>query len=220
MFVLNLCREVRHTPDVARVGVNLQDLVGRLRGRGPTATVAGSEFRGHSDTLLALAGRAIAYGLENRGYLPLDLADFPPDLHQVRSAFVTLRQNGDLRGCIGSVEAHRPLVEEVARNAHAAAFNDPRFPALGPEEWPATDCTIEILSPAQALPFTSEAELLASLVPGVDGLILEAGGRRAGVAGRSWVGAGGDGAVGSGGGRAPCSEERWAERRIRAPWGR
>jgi hypothetical protein len=141
----------------------------------PTAPVSASLFRPHTEDLLQLARDAIEHGLHHRGYLPLDLADFHPDLHQVRSAFVTLRRGGGLRGCIGSVEAHRPLVEEVARNAHGAAFNDPRFPALTREEWPGLDLSIEILSPAESVPFESEEDLLARLEPGSDGLILEAG---------------------------------------------
>ena len=141
----------------------------------PTPAVTGTSFQGHREDLLGLARSAIDHGLQPGGYLPLDLADFPAALHEVRSAFVTLRQEGELRGCIGSVEAHRPLAEEVARNAHGAAFNDPRFPGLTPEEWPQVVLSIEILSPSEPVPFTSEAELLEQLEPEQDGLILEAG---------------------------------------------
>jgi len=144
----------------------------------PVAAEATTTFRPHAADLIGLAQRAIEHGLDRGRHLPLDLADFPAALHEVRSAFVTLRQEGDLRGCIGSVEAHRPLAEEVARNAHGAAFDDPRFPALTREEWPALTTTIEILSPAEPLDFTSEADLLEQLVPGEDGLILAAGRRR------------------------------------------
>jgi hypothetical protein len=141
----------------------------------PTPAVAETAFQDHAEDLLGLARTAIDHGLQHGRYLPLDLADFPAALHEVRSAFVTLRKDGELRGCIGSVEAHRPLAEEVARNAHGAAFNDPRFPGLTPEEWPQVGLSIEILSPAEPVPFTTEAELLEQLEPEKDGLILEAG---------------------------------------------
>jgi len=70
-----------------------------------------------------------------------------------------------LRGCIGSLEARRPLVEDIANNAHAAAFHDPRFPPLSPAEL--TDLTIHIaiLQPAEALAFHSKRNCWRNYAP-------------------------------------------------------
>jgi uncharacterized protein len=83
-----------------------------------------------------------------------------------------------LRGCIGSLEARRPLALDVAENAFASAFRDPRFAPLARAEEPRLDLHISVLSEAEQIPVRSEAELLASLRPGIDGVILSAGARR------------------------------------------
>jgi AmmeMemoRadiSam system protein A len=94
------------------------------------------------------------------------------------STFVTLHLDGQLRGCIGSLEAHRPLAEDVAANAFAAAFRDPRFPPVSRAEAARLALEISVLSPAEPMHFRSEADLLAQLRPGIDGLILSDLGRR------------------------------------------
>lgn len=104
---------------------------------------------------------------------------YPDWLKAPGATFVTLTQNGQLRGCIGSLEAHRPLGQDLIENARAAAFRDPRFAALSAEELPRTRVEVSILTPAQAMTFDSEADLLRQLRPGVDGIILEHGGHRA-----------------------------------------
>ena len=83
-----------------------------------------------------------------------------------------------LRGCIGHLEAVQPLVVDVAENAFAAAFRDPRFPALTAREWPDVEVHLSILTPAQPITFVDEPDLLAQLRPGEDGLILEDGPNR------------------------------------------
>ena len=95
------------------------------------------------------------------------------------AAFVTLTQRGQLRGCIGSLVAHRPLHEDVAHNAAAAAFSDPRFPPLRAAELALTDIEVSVLSAPAPMPFTDQADALSQLRPGVDGVILTAAGRRA-----------------------------------------
>jgi uncharacterized protein len=102
-----------------------------------------------------------------------------PALRAPGASFVTLTQAGRLRGCIGSLEAWRPLADDVCANAVAAAFADPRFAPLAAEELPATRVEVSLLTPAEPIVFAGEDELLASLRPGVDGVILECGGRRA-----------------------------------------
>jgi len=101
-----------------------------------------------------------------------------PWLQHPGATFVTLTQAGRLRGCIGSLEAHRPLWQDVRANAVAAAFRDPRFAPLTAEELPATRIEVSLLSPQQPMPFSSEADALAQLRPGVDGVVLEYGRHR------------------------------------------
>jgi MEMO1 family protein len=102
-----------------------------------------------------------------------------PWLKRRGASFVTLRRNGELRGCIGSLQAVRPLANDVAQNALAAALRDPRFPALTAAEWPQCDVEVSLLCAARPMRFTDEVELLAQIKPGEDGLILEAEGRKA-----------------------------------------
>ena len=106
-----------------------------------------------------------------------------PWLDAPGACFVTLTSGrapgGALRGCIGSLEARRPLREDVEANAVAAACRDPRFPPLGRAELDDVVMEVSVLSAPTALPAADEAELLARLRPGVDGVVLSACGRRA-----------------------------------------
>lgn len=130
-------------------------------------------------SLIDLARRSIHHGLEQGRALPVDLETWPEVLRVPAATFVTLKREGRLRGCIGSLEARQPLVRDVADHAFAAAFRDPRFPPLEPGEFDDLDISISILGEPEPLHVESEAELLAKLRPGVDGLILEEGWRRA-----------------------------------------
>lgn len=125
--------------------------------------------------LLALAREAIAahLGQATAG------ATNDSDLQAPAATFVTLTQEGHLHGCIGSLEAWRPLAADVRENACAAAFRDPRFPPLAADELAQTRVEVSLLTPATPLSFSSEAEALAQLQPGLDGVILECAGRRA-----------------------------------------
>lgn len=124
-------------------------------------------------SLLALARESIEVGLPSRAGTPLPQRDFAPTLHVLRSAFVTLHVNGALRGCVGSIEPRYPVFAEVWRNAAAAAFSDPRFPALTSVEWPDTTLHLSVLEPLQAVPAANEQTLLDGLRPGIDGLVLQ-----------------------------------------------
>jgi len=104
--------------------------------------------------------------------------DFSPALRNLRATFVTLRIGGTLRGCMGSLTASNPLVCDVARNACTAAFRDPRFPPVSQAESDQLEIHISVLSPPEPLPFTSEADLLCRIRPGIDGLILYEDGHR------------------------------------------
>lgn len=115
---------------------------------------------------------AVAVGA-SAGPVPFPALTLQPELAVRRSSFVTLRHGDELRGCCGTLEAPRPLAEDVWRNAWAAAFNDPRFPPLTAAEWPQLSLHLSLLTPPERLDVTTESQLLAMLRPSVDGLILE-----------------------------------------------
>jgi uncharacterized protein len=128
--------------------------------------------------LLGVAAGSIEHGLNQGSPLEPDPHDYPVALQAERASFVTLHIAGALRGCIGVLDAVRPLVLDVAHNAFAAAFQDPRFPPLTRAELPHLEIHISILTPPQPMRFSSEADLLGQIRPGIDGLILEDRGRR------------------------------------------
>jgi len=129
--------------------------------------------------LLGLALAAIRYGIVHDAVMPLNTADYEPALQEPLATFVTLKKHGQLRGCIGSLDARRPLIEDIVYNARQAAAHDPRFDPVHPDELQYLHISISILSPAQELSVTSEQELLDNLHPGEDGLIIEDGHHRA-----------------------------------------
>jgi len=122
--------------------------------------------------LLDIAEAAIDQALKGATPRPPSLAGLPPRLAQTGASFVTLTQNGRLRGCIGSLEPRRPLAEDVHFNALAAAFYDPRFPPLTPAEWPETEVEVSVLSPLKPLEYASIDDLIQQLTPEM-GLVLE-----------------------------------------------
>jgi hypothetical protein len=91
---------------------------------------------------------------------------------------VTLHENGELRGCIGALQAYQPLAADVAEHAHAAAFNDPRFPPVAEPELALLHISISVLGAPEPMQFESEQDLLRQLRPGEDGLILQDGPNR------------------------------------------
>jgi hypothetical protein len=143
--------------------------------------VAGEhQEKGRLLTALARASIAAGFGLP-RPDLPR-----PAWLEEPAATFVTLTIRGELRGCIGSIEPHRSLHDDVARNARAAAWEDPRFPPLTAGEWPAVRVEVSVLNEPQPYPFRSEADALSRLRPGIDGVILEYRGRRALFLPQAW----------------------------------
>ena len=123
--------------------------------------------------LRRVALESIRHGLEvGRPLVPAH-GEATPGLQLPGAAFVTLNLHGKLRGCIGSFEARRPLLEDVAQNAYAAAFMDYRFPRLSPEEFPDLDVHLSLLTPLEPLRVGGREDLLNALRPGVDGLLLE-----------------------------------------------
>ena len=101
-----------------------------------------------------------------------------PALHQPGATFVTLTRLGELRGCIGSVEAYRSVDQDVRENARAAAFRGPRFAPLRPGELAATRVEVSLLTPAEPIRFATEEDAVRQLRPGIDGVILESGRHR------------------------------------------
>jgi AmmeMemoRadiSam system protein A len=128
--------------------------------------------------LLALARRSIESGLAHGVFVPCP-PQLPAGLMEHGSSFVTLRIGPELRGCCGTIEATRPLAADVWHSAWAAAFSDPRFPALTPMEWRSVSLQISVLSAPEPTPVAGEWDLLQRIRPYVDGLILELGGARA-----------------------------------------
>ena len=119
--------------------------------------------------LLHLARAEIASQLGHETAPPAQAAWMEPP----GASFVTLTRKGELRGCVGTLEAHRPLWLDVRENAIAAAFRDPRFMPLTSAELDATRVEVSLLSPTQPIEAKDEADALAILRPHVDGVVFE-----------------------------------------------
>ena len=133
----------------------------------------------HGANLTLLAALSIDHGLTNNKAFTITPEDHPEILREKGACFVTLKKNGELRGCIGTPKAYRSLVDDIAENAYQAAFADPRFPKLTSEERYVIEISLSILSPQKKMTFKDEDELMAQLRPGTDGLIIEDGNMRA-----------------------------------------
>ncbi|MBA3056852.1 MAG: AmmeMemoRadiSam system protein A [Gammaproteobacteria bacterium] len=127
----------------------------------------GAISKGH--TLLPIARASISTALGR----PLQAQEHESWLQASGACFVTLSQHGQLRGCIGTLEARRSLLADVKANALAAAFSDPRFAPLAAVELAHTEIEVSLLSAMQAMEFENEAHALAQLQPGIDGVVFE-----------------------------------------------
>jgi len=127
--------------------------------------------------MLGIARDVIVAGTGQRQAC-VDRDNLAGPINEQGACFVTLRKHRQLRGCIGSLEARRPLIDDLVENAYAAAFRDPRFPPVDDDEIAYVHIHISVLSPAVPMQFESEPELLSLIRPGIDGLILEAGHHR------------------------------------------
>lgn len=119
--------------------------------------------------LLAIARASISTALGR----PLEAAEDANWLQDWGASFVTLTQQGQLRGCIGSLQARRSLLADVKSNAVSAALHDPRFLPLNASELGQTEVEVSVLSPMQAMRFDNEQHALDQLQPGTDGIALE-----------------------------------------------
>ena len=130
-------------------------------------------------TLLSTAKGSIEHGFRT-GQPLRNVRTEDRVLEREGAAFVTLNRHGQLRGCIGSLQAYRPLIEDVADNAFNAAFRDPRFPPLTPAETEGLTVEISVLTPPEAMTdCTTPEALLRQLRPFEDGLIIDDGLHRA-----------------------------------------
>jgi len=134
---------------------------------------------GDRSTLLRLARQAMELAAAGKQGPALRLEDLSEALRAPHATFVTLTSGGDLRGCIGALQASIPLAEDVVVHARAAATEDFRFHPVRPEETPGLEIEISILSDPAPLEYRDADDLMAKLRPGIDGVILSSGLRRA-----------------------------------------
>ena len=123
--------------------------------------------------LLQLARESIESVARGQDPPRVDTDAVPEALQRPGASFVTLNKGANLRGCVGSLEARRSLVLDVQENGLGAAFRDPRFAPVRPEEVPDLHIEISVLSEPRRLAYSSTQELLGSIRPGVDGVVVE-----------------------------------------------
>lgn len=133
----------------------------------------------HEPALLATAATSISTGLVQNKPVPVDTASFPAELAAQCGSFVTLEKQSRLRGCIGTIQAYRPLIVDVSENAFGAAFRDPRFQPVEEVELADLTLSISVLSPMEPMSFNDEADLLDQLEPHQTGLLIRDQDRRA-----------------------------------------
>lgn len=136
--------------------------------------------------LLGIARASIKHGVHTGKPAPTDRVDLEGRLAERRGSFVTLRKERELRGCVGSIEPLRALAEAVSVAAFNAAFRDRRFPKLEAAELGLISIEISVLSPVVQLDVSSEKELLGTLEPDLDGLLLEDGWHRSTFLPKVW----------------------------------
>ena len=140
-----------------------------------TARLSPVELR----TLAQVASESVRCAVLDRRTWHPDLADQPAPLRRPGAAFVTLRRDGQLRGCIGTLDAVEPLAWCVADRARAAALSDPRFRPVRRDELPFLDVEVSVLSEREPFTVDSYETLVRTVLPGVDGLVVESGPQRA-----------------------------------------
>ena len=149
------------------------DLPGPATPDGADASAGRADRAGGAETALLLLARAAIASRLGAAYRDSDLHPPPtPWLDEAGACFVTLQTDGKLHGCIGSVDAHRPLREDVVHNARAAALRDRRFAPLTAEDLDHTVIEVSLLSPPTPLGCIDEGDALAQLRPGRDGVVL------------------------------------------------
>ena len=130
-------------------------------------------------TLLRFAREAMEHGVRGKKLPPLDETTLSKPLREQGTSFVTLTIHGQLRGCIGALEARQSLAIDVREHAIAAALEDPRFPPVREDELSRIQIEVSRLTRPETLEYKDAADLLSKLKPHVDGVILRDGIRRA-----------------------------------------
>ncbi len=136
--------------------------------------------------LVDIARQSIDSGFHTGKAFVVGIDQLVGKLSTTLASFVTLTQSGELRGCIGSLQASEPLAQSVANSAYNAAFRDPRFDRLSELEWPDTELEISVLSPMEPIQADDRHALLQQLRPLVDGLMLEDKGHRSTFLPKVW----------------------------------
>lgn len=134
---------------------------------------------GEKQTLLHLAREALEAAVRGIALLPLENESLTPALREDGASFVTLTIHGELRGCIGALEAYQPLSDDVREHVIAAALKDPRFPPVSQKELSRIHIEVSRLTSPKELQYANADDLLKKLRPHVDGVILRHGHRRA-----------------------------------------
>jgi len=134
---------------------------------------------GEKQMLLRLAREAIEVAVRGQSLPTIEDESLPPALRENGASFVTLTIHGELRGCIGALEAYQPLIEDVREHAIAAALKDPRFPPVSEKELSRIHIEVSRLTSPKKLEYLNADDLLKKLRPHVDGVILRHGHRRA-----------------------------------------
>lgn len=129
--------------------------------------------------LLDLARDAVVHAARGEDLPAIDLDRVSDRLRRDGASFVTLNKDERLRGCIGSLEARRPLALDVQKNAVGAAIRDPRFPPVSAEELDDLTVEVSVLGRPEPLPYEGVEDLCGKLRPGVDGVVIERGWHRA-----------------------------------------
>lgn len=129
--------------------------------------------------LLELAREAMTDAVTGKRKKDIDISSISDPLRQIGASFVTLTIEGDLRGCIGTLEAYQPLYRDVQDHAIQSALEDYRFPPVTAEEIPLISIEISRLTSPVPLPYKKPEELPGLLKPHVDGVILKDGFHRA-----------------------------------------
>jgi AmmeMemoRadiSam system protein A len=131
------------------------------------------------EILLKFAREALEVGVQGGKLSSIDMEKLPERLCEIGASFVTLTIGGYLRGCIGTLEASQPLIDDVREHTLAAAFNDYRFPPVRPEEVTQINIEISYLTAPIPLDYRDSNDLVNHIRPGIDGVVIRDGIRRA-----------------------------------------
>lgn len=176
--LVNFIRESDKKYSLIRLGMyNSGDVTGdksRVVGYGSWFVYEGArnEFikKYFSNFVIDVCKKSILAGLNKED---IKFENIPPVFGQLGACFVTLEKNGDLRGCIGSIIAHRWLIDDLAQNAQNSAFSDPRFQPLKKHEFDDLEINVSLLSTPEKMDFKDEQDLLNQIQPFVDGIIIK-----------------------------------------------